>query len=36
MVSIPEETRLPVSEFESPKLKTAGKLNSMECTRGKK
>lgn len=29
-------TRPPVSEFESPKLKTAGKLNCMECTRGEK
>ena len=29
-------TRPPVSEFESPKLKTAGKLNCMECARGEK
>lgn len=29
-------TRLPVSEFESPKLKTAGKLKSVEVARGKK
>ena len=25
-----------MSEFESPKLKTAGKLKSIECTRGEK
>lgn len=36
MVSMPAETRLPVSEFESPKLKTVGWLKWMDLERGKK
>lgn len=35
MLSMPAETRLPVSEFESPKLKTAGGLKWMDLERGK-
>jgi hypothetical protein len=36
MLSMPAATRLPVSEFESPKLKTAGNLKCMDCVSGKK
>jgi len=36
MLSMPAPTRFPVSEFESPKLKTAGNLKCTDCASGKK
>lgn len=36
MLSFPEAMRFPVSELESPKLKTAGKSKSIEVTEEKK
>ena len=36
MHSMPAPSRFPVSEFESPKLKTAWNLKLMDCAGGEK